>query len=74
MLNAVGIDVSKRKGIVSVLRPAVEVVRRPFNVSHFVKDLSELVSYGKGLDGETRVVMETTGHYHKPVHKAFLDA
>ena len=74
MLNAVGIDVSKGKSTVSILRPAGEIVRRPFNVSHSVKELSELVSYVKSLDGETRVVMETTGHYHEPVLKAFLDA
>ena len=74
MLNAVGIDVSKGKSTVAVLRPAGEVVRRPFNVSHSVKDLAELVSYVENLEGETRVVMETTGHYHEPVLKAFLDA
>lgn len=45
MLNAVGIDVSKGKSTVAVLRPAGEVVRKPFNVSHSVKELSELVSY-----------------------------
>lgn len=74
MLNAVGIDVSKGKSTVAVLRPAGEIVRRPFNVSHSAKDLSALVSYVGSLDGETRVVMETTGHYHEPVLKAFLDA
>ncbi|EUC53343.1 transposase [Mogibacterium timidum ATCC 33093] len=74
MLNAVGIDVSKGKSTVTVLRPAGETVRRPFTVVHSVKGLSELVSYVGSLDGETRVVMETTGHYHEPVLKAFLDA
>lgn len=74
MLNAVGIDVSKGKSTVAILRPAGEVVRKPFNVSHSVKELSELTSYVGNLDGETRVVMETTGHYHEPVLKAFLDA
>ena len=74
MLNAVGIDVSKGKSTVAVLRPAGEIVRKPFHVSHSVKELSELVSYVGSLDGETRVVMETTGHYHEPVLKAFLDA
>ena len=45
MLNAVGIDVSKGKSTVAILRPAGEVVRKPFNVSHSVKELSELTSY-----------------------------
>lgn len=74
MLNAVGIDVSKGKSTVAILQPAGVVVRKPFNVPHSVKGLSDLVSYVEGLDGETRVVMETTGHYHEPVLKAFLDA
>lgn len=74
MLNAVGIDVSKGKSTVAVLRPADEVVRKPFNVSHSVKELSGLISYTGSLNGETKVVMETTGHYHEPVLKAFLDA
>lgn len=60
MLNAVGIDVSKGKSTVAVLRPAGEIVRKPFNVSHSVKELSELVSYVGSLDGETRVVMDIT--------------
>ncbi len=74
MLNAVGIDVSKGKSTVAILRPAGEVVRKPFSVSHSVKDLSDLVSYVGSLDGETKVVMEATGHYYEPVLKAFLDA
>jgi transposase len=74
MLNAVGIDVSKGKSTVAVLRPAGEILRKPFNVTHSVKDLSNLVSYVQSLEGETRVVMETTAHYHEPVLKAFLDA
>ncbi|MCI7327915.1 MAG: IS110 family transposase [Clostridiales bacterium] len=73
-MNAVGIDVSKGKSTVAILRPAGEVVRKPFSVSHSVKDLSDLVSYVGSLDGETKVVMEATGHYHEPVLKAFLDA
>lgn len=74
MLNAVGIDVSKGKSTVAVLRPAGEIVRKPFPVTHSAKCLHDLVSYVRGLDGETRVVMETTGHYHEPILKAFLDA
>lgn len=74
MLHAVGIDVSKGKSTVAVLRPAGEIVRKPFPVTHSAKCLHDLVSYVRGLDGETRVVMETTGHYHEPILKAFLDA
>lgn len=74
MLNAVGIDVSKGKSTVAVMQPAGVVLRRPFNVPHSATGLSDLVSYVRGLEGDTKVVMETTGHYHEPVLKAFLDA
>ena len=74
MLNAVGIDVSKGKSTVAVLRPADVVVRKPFDISHTKKDLAQLVSFIKGLDGETRIVMESTGHYHEPILKALSEA
>ncbi|OLR56863.1 hypothetical protein BHK98_12780 [Hornefia porci] len=74
MLNAVGIDVSKGKSTVAVLQPAGVVVRKPFNVSHTKKDLDQLVSFIKGLEGETRIVMESTGHYHEPILKSLSEA
>ena len=67
MNTAVGIDVSKGKSIVSVLRPFNEVVRKPFTVSHSVPELRNLASFLKSIDGETRVVMEHTGRYYEPV-------
>ena len=60
-MNAVGIDVSKNKSMVSVLRPFGEVVMLPFEVKHSAADLSELARQLKAIDGETRVVMEHTG-------------
>ena len=39
----------------------------PFEVGHTDAELYELSSRLRGLDGETRVVMETTGNYHFPV-------
>lgn len=64
MLNAVGIDVSKGKSTIAVLRPAGEIVRKPFDVRHTPKELSILSSYIQHLEGDTRIVMECTGHYH----------
>ena len=74
MLNAVGIDVSKGKSTVAVLRPGGEIVRKPFNVPHSAKGLSELVAYIQSLDGDTKAAMETTGHYHEPILRALQDA
>ena len=60
-MNAVGIDVSKGKSMVSVLRPLGEVVAKPFEVRHTASELRELADYLKSLDGETRVILEHTG-------------
>ena len=66
-MNCVGIDVSKGKSTIAVMRPFGEVVVSPFEVCHTVSELSELARLLKSLDGETRVVMESTGNYHAPV-------
>ena len=67
MNNVAGIDVSKGKSMVSILRPFGEVVAKPFSVGHTGSELKELADYLKSLDGETRVVMEHTGRYYEPV-------
>ena len=66
-MNCVGIDVSKGKSMIAVMRPFGEVVLPPFEVGHTVSELSDLANQLKSLDGETRVVMESTGNYHTPV-------
>ena len=66
-MNAVGIDVSKGKSTVAILRPGGEVVASPFEVSHNPKELNELVTLMKSLDGDTKIVMEYTGNYYLPV-------
>jgi transposase len=66
-MNAVGIDVSKGKSTVSVLRPFREVVATPFDVAHTGSDLKVLADFIKKLQGETRVVMEATGNYYEPI-------
>ncbi|MGX8711018.1 MAG: IS110 family transposase [bacterium] len=73
-MNAVGIDVSKGKSMIAIMRPFGEVVRSPFEVHHTDSELSELAKLLKSLDGETRVVMEYTGNYHAPVAWALHDA
>ena len=60
-MNSVGIDISKGRSTVAVMRPFGEVVISPFEVRHTDSELSELARRLKSLDGETRVVMEATG-------------
>ena len=66
-MNAVGIDVSKGKSTVAILRPGGEVVASPFEVSHNPRELNGLVTLIKSLDGDTKIVMEYTGSYYLPV-------
>lgn len=73
-MNAIGIDVSKGKSMVAVMRPFGEVVLSPFEVHHSSSELSKLARLLKSLDGESRVVLESTGNYHAPVAKMLHDA
>ena len=52
-MNCVGIDVSKGKSMIAVMRPFGEVVVSPFEVRHTASELSELARLLKNLDGET---------------------
>jgi transposase len=73
-MNAIGIDVSKGKSTVAIIKPFGEVVRIPFDVLHTTKELSELTSLILSLEGESRVVMEHTGKYSDPVVTALCNA
>lgn len=73
-MNAVGIDVSKGKSMVSVVRPFGELVTKPYELRHTTSELRELASSLKRLEGETRVVLEHTGRYYEPVAQVLSDA
>ncbi|SES87160.1 Transposase [[Clostridium] aminophilum] len=64
---SVGIDVSKGKSTVCILKPYGEIVCSPFEVLHVEKELEGLDDLLRKLDGEIRVVMEATGIYHLPM-------
>ena len=73
-MNSVGIDVSKGKSMIAVMRPFGEVVVTPYEVRHTDSELSQLAKLLKSLDGETRIVMESTGNYHTPIAWVLYDA
>lgn len=64
---SVGIDVSKGKSTVCILKPYGEIVSSPFEVRHLESDLDSLAQMILRLDGEVKVTMEATGIYHLPV-------
>ena len=64
---SVGIDVSKEKSTVCVLKPYGEVIMSPREVQHTESELAKLVKELQKLQEEVRVVMEATGAYHLPI-------
>ena len=64
-MNAVGIDVSKGKSMVAILRPYGEIISTPFEIKHTSSDISALVEQIKSVEGESRIVMEHTGRYYE---------
>lgn len=73
-MNAVGIDVSKGKSMVAVLRPYGEVVSKPFEVRHTSSGIRSLIEHIKSIDGESRIVMEHTGRYYEPLIRELSQA
>ena len=64
---SVGIDISKGKSTVCILKPYGEIVCSPFEVQHTDNELNSLHDLLSKLDGEIRIVMEATGIYHLPI-------
>ncbi len=64
---SVGIDVSKEKSTVCILKSYGEIVRSPYEITHTESQMAELASMINNFNDEVRVVMEATGNYHLPV-------
>ena len=64
---SVGIDVSKGKSTVCLMRPFGEIAAGPMEISHVDSELKALVKLMKSMNDEVKVVMEATGIYHLPV-------
>ena len=64
---SVGIDVSKGKSMVCIMKPYGEVVAGPMEISHLDTELKMLVKLIKNVNDEVRIVMEATGIYHLPI-------
>ena len=64
---SVGIDVSKGKSTVCIIKPYGEIIVGPMEVTHIESELKDLVKVINGLNDDVKVVMEATGIYHLPV-------
>lgn len=54
---SVGIDISKGKSTVCILKPGGEVLVAPFEILHNIESINYLVSLINSYDEETRVVL-----------------
>ena len=66
-MNAVGIDVSKGKSMVAILRPYGEIVSSPFEIKHTSSNIQSLIERINSIEGNSRIVMEHTGRYYEPL-------
>lgn len=73
-MTSVGIDVSKGKSTVCILRPYGEEVASPYEIQHTEPEIRALVSHIRSMKGEVRIIMEATGAYHLPLLSSFKEA
>ena len=66
---SIGIDVSKGKSTVCLMRAFGEIVAGPMEITHVDSELKTLVKLMKSLNDEVKVVMEATGVYHYGSHR-----
>jgi transposase len=64
---SVGIDVSKGKSTVCILKPYGEIVSSPFEINHTEQELSELATMLLRFEDKIKVILEATGVYHLPI-------
>ena len=64
-MNAVGIDVSKGKSMVAIMRPLGEILFTPFEIKHTTGNIKSFVKLINSIEGESRIVMEHTGRYYE---------
>lgn len=69
----VGIDVSKSKSTVAIIRSDRTVLLKPRDFSHTISDIAQLTALIHSYHEETKIALESTGHYHYPILKALLE-
>ena len=74
MHNCLAIDVAKSKSMVTLISSSGEVLIDPYEVNHSINDFSNLLNRIKNLKLDNiSVIMESTGVYHRPIERFFLE-
>lgn len=69
---AVGIDVSKSKSTISIIRSDGTILLKPCDFSHTISDIARLTALIRSYQEESKIALESTGHYHYPILKSLL--
>lgn len=74
MQNCLAIDVAKGKSIVSLISSCGEVLIDSYEIKHSINDFTNLLNRIKKLKlDDISVIMESTGIYHRPTERFFLE-
>ena len=74
MQNCLAIDVAKSKSMVSLISSCGEVLIDPYEINHSINDFTNLLNRIKNLKLDNiSVIMESTGIYHRPIERFFLE-
>lgn len=74
MQNVLAIDVAKGKSMVALISSSGEVLINAYEVYHSINDLNNLLNkINKFNLDNCSVIMESTGIYHRPIERFFLN-
>ena len=74
MRNCLAIDVAKSKSMVTLISSCGEVLIEPYEINHSINDFTNLLNRINKLKLENiYVIMESTGVYHRPIERYFLE-
>ena len=74
MKNCLAIDVAKSKSMVTLVSSCGEVLIKPYEINHSINDFSNLLNRISKLKLDNiSVIMESTGIYHRPIERFFLE-
>ena len=74
MHNCLAIDIAKGKSMVSLISSNGEILINPYEINHSINDFTFLLTRIKKLNlKDVSVIMESTGIYHRPVERFFLE-
>ena len=74
MHSCLAIDVAKGKSMVSLISSCGEVLIDPYEINHSINDFTNLLNRINKLKLDNiSVIMESTGIYHRPIERFFLE-